>query len=124
LPFLTVLGNSSWRTGEHVFKPGVHAVTEDVAARARASGIRSLILTDEAPAITRPRGTGEPLTVEDLALGQTGVRLVPPLPPEEAVVEVDLYEVPRDWHCPHCPQDFPSKGSLVRHIEFHHAVSR
>jgi hypothetical protein len=121
VPWLTVLGAGSWRCGDKRFPAGKHEVDETTAELARQAGIRSLIITETEPTLHR-REDG-PLTIDDVKLG-SGVRLAIVPPPEVADVEPDLYEVPRDYHCPHCEESHPSRGSLLRHIEFHHDVKR
>ena len=117
--YLTVLGSGSWSSHGKQYRAGIHEVSEEIAEEARASGIRFLVITSQEPKITRGVDVG-PLTLDDLKVGVGGVRIVPaeaePLPDEE----------PRDprgeYVCDWCTDDFPSKGALDRHVEFHHTL--
>lgn len=118
MPWLTVQGSSAWRSGEVRFEPGQHEVGEEVAERARASGIARLVVTDEPPDLRRrPEGK---LTMEDL-LDRGGVEIAGPEP--AAVGEDEVPAVPSEFPCELCPEGeagFPSAGALARHTEFHH----
>jgi hypothetical protein len=120
LPWLAVLGSGSWTVDGLRFPAGVHEVSDEIAERARRSGLRSLVVSDGEQLSVRETPADGPLGLEDLRRGTTGVQLqVPALEP----VELPSAELPRNYRCPHCPEPFPSRGALVRHIEFHHEVS-
>jgi hypothetical protein len=117
MPWLVVLGKSTWRLDHHrVYGPGVHEVDQEVAERATAAPVRSLLVLDEEPIVDRPPDQSGPLTMEDLKRGTPGVQLAQP---ERG--EAELIPIPREHRCLHCPLEFPSSGALLRHVEFHHS---
>lgn len=114
MPFLVILGEGTWRPDrEHFYKAGVHEVSDEIAALARAE---NLVVTETRPEIEK---TGEgPLTMSDLKKGsKPGVQLVIEKREDEPIA----IEVPRDHHCIYCEDEsFPSAGALERHLEVHH----
>ncbi len=125
MPYLTVTGEGSWRpTPGVVFEAGIHEVSAEFAAQARASGIPWLVVTANPPLIAQ-KVPGAVLTPDDIRIGSpAGTQLAPPEPDTEAPVAArpNLWEIPLDYHCPYCPDPFPTKGSLDRHVERHHEV--
>lgn len=120
MPWIVVLGASSWTRGSQGFKAGVHEVDVETAEAAKAAGIRSLMVFDEEPRIAVGHEDGKPLSADDIRGGtKFGVRLEEP-EPAEPEPEPDPREQ-YDFACPHC-EDFsaPSGPSLARHVEFHH----
>lgn len=118
MPWLVVLGSGSWTPGPGMrYRAGKHYVTEEVAAKARALGRRTLIVVDEEPEIVRGVGPG-PLTPEDVRFGTTaGVRFKE----QELVEELEAeYEIPLTYECQWCPEKRPSQAALDRHHKVKH----
>ena len=120
MPWLTVLGLGSWSPGRDLptFRPGSYEVDVEIAEQARASDIRSLLVTDMKPR-TVVRTPAGPLTMDDLRESDGGVAVAPPDIPESDLV--DVYDNLLDFPCGMCDAAFPSAGARERHIEFHHA---
>lgn len=128
MPHLTVLGLGSWKYRTVTYRAGTHHVDDEVASAASRSGIRTLVVTDEAPQLAR-RAPG-PLSLAEYHGGSAeGVTLAaaPPLPPEP-LPEVAEITVPAEFPCTiagcpfESPHGFPSKPALDRHTLFNHAV--
>lgn len=116
MPYLTVLGKGSWGPdAARRFAAGVHEVDHEVAEAARASGIKTLVVTDGPPRVRR-RGAEGPLSADDIVEGSDGrVELEPA---EEGASEegADAY----DFGCPSCGRSFPSAAARDRHQAFRH----
>lgn len=128
MPHLTVLGLGSWKYRTVTYRAGIHHVDEEVANAARTSGIRTLVVSEDAPQLAR-RAEG-PLTLAQLNNGSAeGVTMAaaPPLPPEPAAVPEEI-TVPAEFPCDvdGCqyvsPHGFPSLPALDRHRLFNHAT--
>ncbi len=119
MPWLVVLGNGSWQAEGTLYRAGKHLVPEEVADRARASGIRRLVVLEEEPTLAQP--TGGPLELEHVRRGVQGVSLAE-RQPEAVEGGTPGWERPAEYPCPSCPKSFPSSGALARHEEFNHAV--
>ena len=106
MPWLVVLGRTTWTRNGTSYGPGVHKVDDLTAGAAKRSPVRNLVITDEEPRITRRLNTDEPLSASDVKLGMTdAVELVYQ---EDSVTVKDL--APEDWYdfsCRHCDAKFP-----------------
>ena len=124
MPWLVVLGNSSWMYNGTRYQAGVHKVEANVAMAAMRAPVRFLHVTEHEPLLTRTPSTTEPLSLEDIQTGvPRGVQLAPE-PGDDVEPEPPPVGKPArnyDFRCPHCTEfSAPSSGALTRHVEFHH----
>jgi len=121
MPWLAILGNGSWMVGKQRFDAGIHEVSEEIAAKAQATGMRRLVICDEKPELDPGREPG-PLKPEDFdrSWDNRGTQLRLVHPPAAQLPAEDEYSLPKDYPCGQCSLKFPSPGSRARHVEFHH----
>lgn len=129
MPFLTVLGDGTWRYRRVQYSAGIHEIDEATADAAKRSGIQSLHVSATPPQLAR-RAPG-PLGMADVRSGiGEGVTLAaaPPLPYEEPVVPEEI-TVPAEFPCLivgcefESPYGFPSAPALARHVQVNHQAS-
>lgn len=120
MPYLVVLGGGSWWAADgNRYNEGVHMVSQETADAARASGIRSLVVSDTEPTLVTNVSAG-PLSLDDIKFGvQPGLRVVGQTE-VQIQEEEEPYSVPLDYPCSYCELKFPSGGSRDRHVEMHH----
>ncbi len=126
MPYLVVTGSSKWGCaapghGLTMYGPGVHEVTEEVAALAREHAPERVCITMQRPKLATPLYDGAPLTLEDLRFG---TRRAPAADESEEGEEGDFEPqfVPDAYPCRFCDRTCRSEEELRWHVEFTHSI--